>query len=223
VNRGLVATRRSCGLQKNHSRVGVAEKKNKTKNTYCSSFCKKNTLIDVDCTQKSSCWLQLGCRFWVATWLQNNLWLVIFSPQDATMLDVFVPRARQEFDSIEAAHQFFLDYAKMAGFSVRTMRTSKETKHWVCNCQGFMKLGKENEEPQTDKRSMRIGCPAYAKVKEDKNAKPGTSTESGKHTTINFNRQPGWLDICMLISRRKLLWITCLQSCQGVACQTRLR
>jgi hypothetical protein len=27
----------------------------------------------------------------------------------------------------------------------------------------------------------------------------------------------------MLISRRKLLWITCLQSCQGVACQTRLR
>jgi hypothetical protein len=139
------------------------------------------------------------------------------------MLDVFVPRARQEFDSIEAAHQFFLDYAKMAGFSVRTMRTSKETKHWVCNCQGFMKLGKENDEPQTDKRSMRIGCPAYAKVKEDKNAKPGTSTESGKHTTINFNRQPGWLDICMLISRRKLLWITCLQSCQGVACQTRLR
>jgi hypothetical protein len=45
------------------------------------------------------------------------------------MLDVFVPRARQEFDSIEAAHQFYLDYAKMAGFSVRTMRTSKETKH----------------------------------------------------------------------------------------------
>jgi hypothetical protein len=41
------------------------------------------------------------------------------------MLDVFVPRARQEFDSIEAAHQFYLHYAKMAGFSVRTMRTRK--------------------------------------------------------------------------------------------------
>jgi hypothetical protein len=26
---------------------------------------------------------------------------------------------------MEAAHQFYLDYAKMAGFSVRTMRTSK--------------------------------------------------------------------------------------------------
>jgi hypothetical protein len=94
-------------------------------------------------------------------------WL-FFSPQDANMLDVFVPRARQEFDSIEAPHQFYLDYAKMAGFSVRTMRSSKETKHWVCNRQGFMKPGKENDEPQTDKRSMRIGCPAYAKVKEDK-------------------------------------------------------
>jgi hypothetical protein len=34
-----------------------------------------------------------------------------------------------------------------------------------------MKPGKENEEPQTDKRSMRIGCPAYAKVKEDKKCK----------------------------------------------------
>jgi hypothetical protein len=97
--------------------------------------------------------------------------LVIFSPQDANILDVFVTRARQEFDSIEAAHQFYLDYAKMAGFSVRTMRTSKETKHWVCNRQGFMKPGKENEEPQTDKRSMRIGCPTYAKVKEDKKHK----------------------------------------------------
>jgi hypothetical protein len=32
----------------------------------------KNTLIDVDCTQKNSCWLQLGCQFWVATWLKKT-------------------------------------------------------------------------------------------------------------------------------------------------------
>jgi hypothetical protein len=78
----------------------------------------------------------------VATWfsifdLKNSnckqLMVDYFLPQDANMLGVFVPRARQEFDSMEAAHQFYLDYAKMAGFSVRTMRTSKETKHWVCN------------------------------------------------------------------------------------------
>jgi hypothetical protein len=36
--------------------------------------------------------LQLGCK--------KNLWLVIFSPHDANMLDVFVPRARKEFDWI---------------------------------------------------------------------------------------------------------------------------
>jgi hypothetical protein len=94
-----------------------------------------------------------------------------FLPQDANMLGVFVLRARQEFDSIEAAHQLYIDYAKMAGFSVRTMRTSKETKHWVCNRQGFMKPGKENEERRTDKRLMRIVCPAYAKVKEGKKRK----------------------------------------------------
>jgi hypothetical protein len=78
----------------------------------------------------------------VATWFSNfdlknsnckQLMVDYFLPQDANMLGVFVPRARQEFDSMEAAHQFYLDYAKMAGFSVRTMRTSKETKHWVCN------------------------------------------------------------------------------------------
>jgi hypothetical protein len=115
----------SCGLQKNNQIhiVPVFAKK------------REKCLIDVDCTQKSSCWLQLGCQFWVATWLRKNLWLIIFSPQYANMLVVFVPRARQEFDSMEAAHQFYLDYAKMAGFSVRTMRTSKETKHWVCNRQ----------------------------------------------------------------------------------------
>jgi hypothetical protein len=48
----------------------------------------------------------VGCNLVVDFGFQKNLWLVIFSPQDANMLDVFVPRARQEFDSIEAAHQF---------------------------------------------------------------------------------------------------------------------
>jgi hypothetical protein len=38
---------------------------------------------------------------------------------------------------MEAAHQFYLDYAKMAGFSVRTMRTSKEIEHWVLQPSGF--------------------------------------------------------------------------------------
>jgi hypothetical protein len=53
--------------KKNHSRVGVAEKNKTKKYILFQFFQEKNTLIDVDCTQKSSYWLQLGCRFWVAT------------------------------------------------------------------------------------------------------------------------------------------------------------
>jgi hypothetical protein len=96
--------------------------------TYCSSL--KKNLIDVDCIQKSSCWLQLGFQFLIKNSnCKKKLIVDYFLPQDANFLGVFVLRGRQEFDSMEAAHQFYLDYAKMAGFSVRTMRTSKETKH----------------------------------------------------------------------------------------------
>jgi hypothetical protein len=91
--------------------------------------------------------------------------------QDASILDVFVPRVRHEFDSVEAVYRFYLDYAKLSGFSVRTRRTSKETKHGVCSREGFVKPGQENEEPLTDKTSKRIGCPAYVKVKDDKKRK----------------------------------------------------
>lgn len=81
---------------------------------------------------------------------------------------MFVPRVRQTFDTREEAYRFYLHYAKLAGFSVSTKRTSKETRHWVCNREGVLKPGQENEEPLTNKTSMRIGCPAYVKVKEDK-------------------------------------------------------
>jgi hypothetical protein len=58
---------------------GVAEKI-KPKIHIVPVFARKNTLIDVDCTQKSSCWLQLSCRFWVATWLQKKLMVGYFLP-----------------------------------------------------------------------------------------------------------------------------------------------
>jgi hypothetical protein len=45
--------------------------------------------------------------------------------QDANILDVFVPRVQQIFDTREEAYLFYLDYAKLVGFSVRTKR---------CNC-----------------------------------------------------------------------------------------
>lgn len=79
---------------------------------------------------------------------------------------MFVPRVRQQFQTMKDAYIFYLDYAQLAGFSVRTARTSKQTAHWVCNRGGFNDKDKE-EEAKTEKGSRRCGCPAYVKVKKD--------------------------------------------------------
>lgn len=96
---------------------------------------------------------------------------LIFLPQDVNIVDTLVPRVRQTFETKEEAHEFYRAYAKIAGFNLRTARTSKETAHWVCSRQGHHKSDKENEEAQTAKTSARIGCVAFAKVKEDKKRK----------------------------------------------------
>ncbi|CAL4906891.1 unnamed protein product [Urochloa decumbens] len=82
---------------------------------------------------------------------------------------ILVPRLRQEFSSMEDAYEFYRDYSKLAGFSLTTARTSKETRHWLCYRAGFHKSKKGDGEPnQTEKGSKKCGCPAYIKVKEDK-------------------------------------------------------
>jgi hypothetical protein len=55
-----------------------------------------------------------------------NSWLCVVL-QDANILDVFVHRVRQTFYTREEAYLFYLDYAKLAGFSVRIKRCN-------CNC-----------------------------------------------------------------------------------------
>ncbi|XP_066320195.1 protein FAR1-RELATED SEQUENCE 5-like [Miscanthus floridulus] len=65
------------------------------------------------------------------------------------------------------AYIFYKDYAKLAGFSLRTARTSKETNHWVCNREGKHESKNKEEEAKTEKGSRRCGCPAYVKVKKD--------------------------------------------------------
>ncbi|XP_066392231.1 protein FAR1-RELATED SEQUENCE 1-like [Miscanthus floridulus] len=71
---------------------------------------------------------------------------------DPNILDVFIPRVRHTFETKKEAYEFYCDYARLAGFSVRVKRTSKETADWI------------------EKTSKRVGCPAYAKVKQDKKA-----------------------------------------------------
>jgi hypothetical protein len=43
----------------------------------------------------------------------------------------------QQFDKKDDAYFLYKDYAKLAGFSLQTARTSKETNHWVCNREGW--------------------------------------------------------------------------------------
>jgi hypothetical protein len=69
------------------------------------------------------------------------------------------------------AYDFYKDYCKIARFSLRTDRTSKETSHWVCSRRGWHE-SKAGEVPnKTEKGLKRCGCPAYVKVKEDKKRK----------------------------------------------------
>ncbi|CAL4905934.1 unnamed protein product [Urochloa decumbens] len=92
----------------------------------------------------------------------------LFYP-DKNINPILVPRLRQEFGSMEDAYEFYKDYAKLAGFSLTTARTSKETRHWLCYRAGFHKSKKGDGEPnKTEKGSKKCGCPAYVKVKEDR-------------------------------------------------------
>lgn len=90
----------------------------------------------------------------------------LFYPEP-TIPAVLVPRVRQRFPTKNDAYIFYKDYAKLAGFSLRTARTSKETNHWVCSREGKHDSKNKEEGPKTENGSKRCGCPAYVKVKKD--------------------------------------------------------
>ncbi|CAN6360578.1 unnamed protein product [Urochloa humidicola] len=64
----------------------------------------------------------------------------LFYP-DKNINPILVPRLRQEFNSMNDAYEFYKDYAKIAGFSLTTARTSKETRHWLCYRAGSNEKG----------------------------------------------------------------------------------
>ncbi|RLN04060.1 protein FAR1-RELATED SEQUENCE 11-like [Panicum miliaceum] len=90
---------------------------------------------------------------------------------DPNIAPLFLPRVRQVFLSMNDAYVFYKDYAKIAGFSLRTARTSKKTSHWVCSREGWHESKKGEVPNKTEKGSKRCCCPAYVKVKEDKKQK----------------------------------------------------
>ncbi|KAG2658305.1 hypothetical protein PVAP13_1KG249210 [Panicum virgatum] len=114
---------------------------------------------------------------------------------------------------------FYRDYARLAGFSLRTARTSKETNHWVCSREGWHE-GKRGEEPhKTEKGSKRCGCPAYVKVKHDKkqglwyfdhvqqahNHKLEPSHRMTRYMHAHKNMEEGICDIFNIMTRNGVL------------------
>ena len=57
------------------------------------------------------------------TWIANS---ILCPPQDPNIAPVFVPIVRQVFPTKDDAYMFYRDYARLAGFSLKTARTSKK-------------------------------------------------------------------------------------------------
>ena len=102
---------------------------------------------------------------------------------------------------------------------MRVKRTSKETADWVCNRDGFLKIDKENNEPQIEKTSKRVGYPAYAKVKQDKKANQwyfNHVEEAHNHKLHPFPRMVRYIRTCIFTNKGTQRWMTYLLSWQGM-------
>ena len=75
-------------------------------------------------------------------------------PQNPNIAPMFVTIVRQVFPTKDDAYMFYRDYARLAGFSLRTARTSKETNHWVCSREGWHE-GKGGRSPTKLKRDRK--------------------------------------------------------------------
>jgi hypothetical protein len=131
---------------------------------------------------------------------------------------VFVPRVGQQFSTINVAYQFYKHYAKLAWFSLRTARTSKQTAHWVCNREGFHESKDKEDPPKTEKGSKRCGCQAYVKVKknmkrgfwffdhveEAHNHKLEPSPRMTRYMHAHKNMQEGMSDLFNIMTKNKV-------------------
>lgn len=88
-----------------------------------------------------------------------------------------VPKIGQEFDSLVEAHNFYNEYARAAGFSIRMWSTKKNMsneiirKEFVCYKQGIRDADKLNYVPTRKRGFTREGCNAkIAVIKSEKNS-----------------------------------------------------
>ncbi|CAL9001735.1 unnamed protein product, partial [Prunus brigantina] len=114
---------------------------------------------------------ELGTHEFMEDTNENNSDL-FFNPQ---VEDHHVPKIGQEFESLEDAYNFYNNYAKQAGFSVRSYcqqksKTSKEIlrKEYVCYKEGVYSKEVSNESERR-RGVVRSGCKAkiaFLKVRE---------------------------------------------------------
>ncbi|KAK3419530.1 hypothetical protein EUGRSUZ_G00085 [Eucalyptus grandis] len=84
-----------------------------------------------------------------------------------------VPYIGQRFDTHDAAYEFYSEFAKQCGFSIRRHRTEGKEgvgkgltrRYFVCHRAGNTPVKTTNEsKPQRNRKSSRCGCQAYMRI-----------------------------------------------------------
>ncbi|XP_030473626.2 protein FAR1-RELATED SEQUENCE 11 [Syzygium oleosum] len=84
-----------------------------------------------------------------------------------------VPYIGQRFDTHDAAYEFYCEFAKRCGFSIRRHRTEGKEgvgkgltrRYFVCHRAGNTPVKSTNEsKPQRNRKSSRCGCQAYMRI-----------------------------------------------------------
>ncbi|KAL3846337.1 hypothetical protein ACJIZ3_003740 [Penstemon smallii] len=94
-----------------------------------------------------------------------------------------IPRIGMEFDSEETAYQFYNEYARASGFSVRRSSVHKDCHQniidriFCCSCQGQRGYDKREVNFKSHRPETRTGCCAHMKI---------NSRYTGKYTVVEF-------------------------------------
>ena len=91
--------------------------------------------------------------------------------QDPTLDAKFIPSFEQQFDSLDDAYQFYMEYSYLAGFDVKknNMRNGKTAQEFKCSFQGKYKNspGPDRKRGKTTKKK---GCKAMVLAKQLKDS-----------------------------------------------------
>ncbi|KAK8581145.1 hypothetical protein V6N12_071386 [Hibiscus sabdariffa] len=91
-------------------------------------------------------------------------------PVHANMSDEIIPIVGMEFNTEQDVYDFYNNYAKQVGFSIRRSKGHKDSyDHWVnrvfcCSCQGTRIKDKREDVVKHHRPETRIGCLAVLKV-----------------------------------------------------------